>query len=128
MEVGKDKCIPKKEMIAMYSTREKNLRVFITGDYEFLCRMCGLTGATGTNKIQEKCTSIISMLTRTILLPLVPHQVSGADIGSIYSRLYSPYLAYSSKRSPEVFSCCEEGESIAMSYKTPSLKFLLNRS
>lgn len=28
--------------------RGKKIRVFLSGDYEFLCRICGLSGASGT--------------------------------------------------------------------------------
>ena len=33
---------------SMQLSRNKRLRLFLTGDYEFLCRMYGLTGANGT--------------------------------------------------------------------------------
>ena len=37
--------------IHLYLSRDKQLRMFLMGDNEFLCRMYGLTGATGKHVI-----------------------------------------------------------------------------
>ena len=43
-------------MVLLCIQRDKSVKVFLSGDFEFLCRSHGISGASGKNTLIKRCT------------------------------------------------------------------------
>ena len=64
--------------------RGKKVRVFICGDYEFLCKLYGLSGASGNKNFKYIFLWLVNIYanSRPALLPVVLDQTRSAKEGS----------------------------------------------
>ena len=54
-------------MLFNYKHRGKSIRIFLFGDYEFLCHMYGLTGAQGNN--HNTMYTLTQRMVRMMMIP-----------------------------------------------------------
>lgn len=59
----------------MDNNRDKTLKIFMSGDYELLCRLYGISGASGTSIFLTKDTVLYT--SRQTLLLVVPYFPAG---------------------------------------------------